>query len=275
MQHYDAIAAGNANGAVDTPPHDRALVRAMDAKFIPPNAESDHRITNIGKRTLFVGRLAPTVTQDILADTFRCHGTLIKTRIVVNIVTGQGRGYGFVEFADSRSADQAIRACNGMLLHQQRILVDTEHGRRVSGWVPRRLGGGLGGKRGSGQMRFGGIDAPFRVQRPQLMSTSRDISSSSNKRRSTDRIQPIEPDCQQLRLDESSEQYSRSHQMRPIHGRDTSTPHHHYDARRQYNNSERDHRNMTSSYREPLSNTHSSSTRYDPRERSSHQSRSR
>ncbi|KAH6575392.1 hypothetical protein BASA62_001912 [Batrachochytrium salamandrivorans] len=88
----------------------------MDAKFIPPNAESDHRITNIGKRTLFVGRLAPTVTQDILADTFRCHGTLIKTRIVVNMWV---EDMGFVEFADSRSADQAIRACNGMLLHQQ------------------------------------------------------------------------------------------------------------------------------------------------------------
>ena len=30
------------------------------------------------------------------------------------------------------------------------------------GWVPRRLGGGFGGKKESGQLRFGGKDRPFR-----------------------------------------------------------------------------------------------------------------
>ena len=32
------------------------------------------------------------------------------------------------------------------------------------GWVPRRLGGGIGGNKNSGQLRFGGITRPFCYQ---------------------------------------------------------------------------------------------------------------
>jgi len=32
----------------------------------------------------------------------------------------------------------------------------------LPGWIPRRLGGGFGGKKESGQLRFGGKDRPFR-----------------------------------------------------------------------------------------------------------------
>ncbi|KAF1789687.1 hypothetical protein GQ600_13274 [Phytophthora cactorum] len=32
----------------------------------------------------------------------------------------------------------------------------------MKGWKPRRLGGGLGGKKESGQLRFGGRDRPFK-----------------------------------------------------------------------------------------------------------------
>ena len=34
--------------------------------------------------------------------------------------------------------------------------------RSLPGWKPRRLGGGLGGYKESGQLRFGGIARPFR-----------------------------------------------------------------------------------------------------------------
>lgn len=35
--------------------------------------------------------------------------------------------------------------------------------RTMKGWKPRRLGGGFGGKRESGQLRFGGISRPFQL----------------------------------------------------------------------------------------------------------------
>lgn len=34
-------------------------------------------------------------------------------------------------------------------------------GRTIKGWKPRRLGGGFGGQRQSGQLRFGCIARPF------------------------------------------------------------------------------------------------------------------
>ncbi len=49
-----------------------------------------------------------------------------------------------------------------MIIDEKKILVDFERERIVKGWVPRRFGGGLGGKKESGQLRFGGRDFPFK-----------------------------------------------------------------------------------------------------------------
>ncbi|KAG6382513.1 hypothetical protein SASPL_108424 [Salvia splendens] len=38
----------------------------------------------------------------------------------------------------------------------------------MPGWIPRRLGGGLGGKKESGQLRFGGRERPFRAPLRQI-----------------------------------------------------------------------------------------------------------
>lgn len=42
------------------------------------------------------------------------------------------------------------------------IIVEREAERLLPGWKPRRLGGGLGGRKESGQLRFGCRDRPFR-----------------------------------------------------------------------------------------------------------------
>ncbi|KAF9104113.1 small nuclear ribonucleoprotein 35kDa (U11 U12) [Mortierella sp. AM989] len=47
-------------------------------------------------------------------------------------------------------------------LDSSTVLVDFERSRVMEGWVPRRLGGGIGGKKESGQLRFGGGIKPFR-----------------------------------------------------------------------------------------------------------------
>ncbi|KAF9348727.1 small nuclear ribonucleoprotein 35kDa (U11 U12), partial [Mortierella sp. AD094] len=46
-------------------------------------------------------------------------------------------------------------------LDSSTVLVDFERSRVMEGWVPRRLGGGIGGKKESGQLRFGGGIRPF------------------------------------------------------------------------------------------------------------------
>jgi U11/U12 small nuclear ribonucleoprotein SNRNP35 len=51
---------------------------------------------------------------------------------------------------------------NHAVIDGRQILVDFERERIVEGWIPRRFGGGVGGKKESGQLRFGGRDRPFK-----------------------------------------------------------------------------------------------------------------
>ncbi|BBN17274.1 hypothetical protein MPTK1_7g13260 [Marchantia polymorpha subsp. ruderalis] len=49
------------------------------------------------------------------------------------------------------------------IIDGSQILVDYNRQQLMPGWIPRRLGGGLGGRKESGQLRFGGRDRPFRA----------------------------------------------------------------------------------------------------------------
>jgi U11/U12 small nuclear ribonucleoprotein SNRNP35 len=79
-----------------------------------------------------------------------------------HVVTGLSEGYGFVTFERTFAAQDAYKDAHRRVLDDHRILVDYEQGRTLKGWIPRRLGGGFGGKKESGQLRFGGRDCPFR-----------------------------------------------------------------------------------------------------------------
>jgi U11/U12 small nuclear ribonucleoprotein SNRNP35 len=77
-------------------------------------------------------------------------------------VTGLSQGYAFLTFTSQKSAKDAYRDANKSILDSHTILVDFERSRVMKDWVPRRLGGGFGGKKESGQLRFGARDRPFR-----------------------------------------------------------------------------------------------------------------
>ncbi|KAK1381539.1 U11/U12 small nuclear ribonucleoprotein 35 kDa protein [Heracleum sosnowskyi] len=49
------------------------------------------------------------------------------------------------------------------VIDDSEIVVDYNRQQLMPGWIPRRLGGGLGGKKESGQLRFGGRERPFRA----------------------------------------------------------------------------------------------------------------
>lgn len=78
------------------------------------------------------------------------------------IVTGLSQGYAFITFADKKSCREAYKYANEAILDDHVILIDYERCRLMPHWIPRRLGGGYGGKKESGQLRFGARDRPFR-----------------------------------------------------------------------------------------------------------------
>ncbi|XP_061558790.1 U11/U12 small nuclear ribonucleoprotein 35 kDa protein [Phyllopteryx taeniolatus] len=153
---YDPLKAGSIDGT-DVEPHDRAVWRAMCARYKPNKAvEGDPLLT------LFVARLNPLTTEEKLHQVFSKFGDIKLLRLVRDVVTGFSKRYAFIEYKEERAVVRARRDANKLVVDQQELFVDFELERTLKGWIPRRLGGGLGGKKESGQLRFGGRDRPFR-----------------------------------------------------------------------------------------------------------------
>jgi U11/U12 small nuclear ribonucleoprotein SNRNP35 len=139
-------------------PHDHGIERAMKAKYDP---KKDKKITGDAYMTLFVSRLNPRTSEETLQKIFERYGKIVHLRLIRDIVTGYSKGYAFVTYDNKKSFERAWRDANKILIDGSQILVDHERERVMRGWVPRRLGGGLSGKKESGQLRFGGRDKPF------------------------------------------------------------------------------------------------------------------
>ncbi|XP_053188175.1 U11/U12 small nuclear ribonucleoprotein 35 kDa protein [Scomber japonicus] len=153
---YDPLKAGSIDGT-DLEPHDRAVWRAMGARYKPNKG-----VVGDPLLTLFVARLNPQTTEEKLHQVFSKYGDIQRLRLVRDIVTGFSKGYAVIEYKEERSVVRARRDANKLVVEQHEVFVDFELERTLKGWVPRRLGGGLGGKKESGQLRFGGRDRPFR-----------------------------------------------------------------------------------------------------------------
>ncbi|XP_018325063.1 U11/U12 small nuclear ribonucleoprotein 35 kDa protein isoform X2 [Agrilus planipennis] len=155
-KYYNPIKIGSIDGT-DTEPHDKAIIRAINSEYKP-----NRHVKGRPECTLFVARLNPKTSKDTIKEQFSRFGRLRRFRLVKDIVTGMAKGYAFVEYELESSADEAYRKANKMNIDGQIIFVDFECERLLKGWKPRRLGGGFGGKKESGQLRFGGRDRPFR-----------------------------------------------------------------------------------------------------------------
>lgn len=155
-REYDPLKAGSIDGT-DTQPHDKAVSRAMLMHYNPP-----HDLESKSERTIFVARLGPKITNCDLKEFFGKHGDVISAKVIVDVVTGLSQGYGFVEMKSEEEARRALRRTTDAILNGHKIFIDYECSRTLKGWKPRRLGGGFGGKKESGQLRFGGKDRPFK-----------------------------------------------------------------------------------------------------------------
>lgn len=96
--------------------------------------------------TLFVGRLAFEVTERKLLREMEAFGP-VKDIKLVRDKADKSKGYGFVEYENEDDMKRAYRAADGMKIEGRDIVVDVERGHTVPSWLPRRLGGGLGGTR--------------------------------------------------------------------------------------------------------------------------------
>ncbi|KAI9270114.1 hypothetical protein EDC94DRAFT_598160 [Helicostylum pulchrum] len=70
---------------------------------------------------VFVGDIAPEITDDSLVQAFSVFGTMSEAHVMWDPVSGKSRGFGFVAFRDKTDAEQAIATMNGEWLGTRAI----------------------------------------------------------------------------------------------------------------------------------------------------------
>ena len=93
------------------------------------------------------------MTSDDLEREFGRYGPIERIRIVEDTTAPtdappkkKKRGYAFIVYEREKDMKAAYKETDGTKIKDRRVLVDVERGRTVSGWRPRRYGGGLGGR---------------------------------------------------------------------------------------------------------------------------------
>jgi cold-inducible RNA-binding protein len=93
---------------------------------------------------LFVGNLPHEVTDNELSEFVSNAGVQAASAVVIrDKVTGQSRGFGFVELVDGEDIERAIAGLNGQSLQGRRLTVNEARPPRSDfGGGGRRAGGG-------------------------------------------------------------------------------------------------------------------------------------
>lgn len=97
---------------------------------------------------LYVGNLPFHATEDLITQHFATSGEVKAVNLMIDRMSGQSRGFCFVEMADPAAAQKAITDLNGKALGGRSLRVDIAE--------ERRPGGGGGGPRGGGPRGGGG-----------------------------------------------------------------------------------------------------------------------
>ena len=91
---------------------------------------------------LYVGNLPFHATEDLISQRFSSCGEVREVALMLDRMTGQSRGFCFVEMATPEGAEKALQTLNGQDFEGRALRVDVAQER------PARSGGGGGGGRG-------------------------------------------------------------------------------------------------------------------------------
>lgn len=94
---------------------------------------------------IYVGNLAPNLTEDELRAVFEEFGQVDTVKIITDRYSGESRGFGFIEMPAKAEAQTAMTELNNAELKGKNLIVNEAR--------PRSQGGG---RRGGGRPRGGG-----------------------------------------------------------------------------------------------------------------------
>ncbi|KAB2030215.1 hypothetical protein ES319_D05G215400v1 [Gossypium barbadense] len=109
----------------------REAARALDLlNFTPLNnkpirimySQRDPSLRKSGAANIFIKNLDKSIDHKALHDTFSSFGNILSCKIATDGF-GQSKGYGFVQFDNEESAQNAIDKLNGMLINDKQVYV--------------------------------------------------------------------------------------------------------------------------------------------------------
>jgi len=103
---------------------------------------------------LFVGNLSFQTTEDEVLRAFTPYGNVESVSILTDRMTGQSRGFGFVEMPDRTEAQNAINALNGAELNGRAMNVNEARPKTEGGFGGGKPKGGFGGHKSCREPRW-------------------------------------------------------------------------------------------------------------------------
>ncbi|KAL5790742.1 hypothetical protein ACOSQ2_005630 [Xanthoceras sorbifolium] len=114
---------------------------------IMPNTEQPFRLNwatfSAGDRrteagsdlSIFVGDLAPDVTDSMLQETFSSKYSSVKgAKVIIDSNSGRSKGYGFVRFGDENERSRAMTEMNGVYCSSRPMRIDVATPKKASGY---------------------------------------------------------------------------------------------------------------------------------------------
>ncbi|MEW6051477.1 MAG: RNA-binding protein [Candidatus Zixiibacteriota bacterium] len=92
---------------------------------------------------IYVGNLSRQTTEAELRQAFEKYGEVTKVNIIIDRMTNEPKGFGFVEFASKEHGQAALNGLNGTELGGRTLTVN-EARPKTDGGGGRRSGGGGG-----------------------------------------------------------------------------------------------------------------------------------
>ncbi|KAM7497186.1 hypothetical protein LguiA_021600 [Lonicera macranthoides] len=87
------------------------------------------------EHSIFVGDLAPDVTDYLLQETFRAQFPSVRgAKVVTDPNTGRSKGYGFVKFADEMERDRAMSEMNGVYCSTRPMRISAATPKKTTGF---------------------------------------------------------------------------------------------------------------------------------------------
>jgi len=102
---------------------------------------------------IFVGNLSRETAEADLRQAFEAFGQVTRATVIIDKMTNQSKGFGFVEMSSKEEADAAISGMSGKELHGRTLNVSEARPRTDN---DRSGGGGRGGYGGGGRSGGGG-----------------------------------------------------------------------------------------------------------------------